>query len=289
MKTRQRVRTAILRRFRVSTIITTVALGIPLALLVVISVLPFYMTVVGSLKSNWDLFRSPVALPPQVTWANYGYVIETGFLRNMLNTAVVNIVCLSLITMIGSMAAFALARLRVPGRNQIRVAIVTWVMIPVYAVLFPLYAMMDKWELTSSYLALIGPYVGFGLPFAVFVLTGYMKTIPYELDEAAKLDGASPLAVFWQVILPLTKPGLAAVLVFEALWIWNEVPFALVLVRQEKMKTLAVTLLQFGTNWAIDWPKTLAAVCLTTFPILLLYVMLSEQFIKGLTAGAIKQ
>ncbi len=269
--------------------VKTTVLSVVLIALVVIALLPFYMAVIGSLKTNWDLFRSALALPPQITWDNYAYVVGSGFLRNMLNTVIVNIICLTLITFVGSLAAFSLSRMRVPGRNLIRIVIISGLMIPVYAVLFPLYAMMEKWGLTGSYLALIGPYVGFGLPFAVFVLTGYMKNIPQELDEAAKLDGASPFRIYSDVILPLCRPGLAAVLIFEALWIWNEVPFALVLVRENDMKTLAVALLLFGTNWSIDWPKTLAAACLVTFPILLVYFALSEQFIRGLTAGAIKQ
>jgi len=120
-------------------------------------------------------------------------------------------------------------------------------------------------------------------------LHGYMKTIPYELDESAKMDGATPFQIYWHVVMPLARPGLASMLIFEALWIWNELPFALILIRKEAMKTAAVALLQFGTNWVMDWPWILAAVSLITFPILLVYLLMSEQFIRGLTAGAVKQ
>jgi raffinose/stachyose/melibiose transport system permease protein len=264
-------------------------LSVTLTALAIVAVLPFYMVLNGSLKYTFDLFRDALGLPPKINWGSFVYVVEAGFLRNMLNTVIVNIVCLTIIAFTGSLASFALVRLRLPGRNLIRLAIISGMMIPVYSVVFPLFFVMQEARLSSSYMALIGPYVAFGLPFAIFVLSGYMKTIPYELDEAAKLDGASPFQIYRDIILPLCRPGLAAVLIFEALWIWNEMPFALVLVKEPAMKTIAVTLLFFGTNWAVDWPKTLAAVVLTTFPILLFYILLSEQFIKGLTAGAVKQ
>lgn len=275
--------------YRVARLVGRLVLAIVLIALAVVAILPFYMTIAGSLKHNWDLVRSPMSWPQVPAWDNYVYVFQSGFGRNLLNTMIVNVVCLTLITFFSSLAAFALSRLHVPGARTIRIAIISGLMIPVYAVIFPLYLTLDHWQLTSSYLALIGPYVGFGMPFAVFVLHGYMNSIPLELDESAELDGASPFQIYWSVIMPLSRPGLAAMLIFEALWIWNELPFALVLVRPQAMKTAAVALLQFGTNWVMDWPKVLAAVCLITLPIIAIYLAMSEQFIRGLTAGAVKQ
>lgn len=276
-------------KLRVGRYVGRALLWVILLALAFFAILPFYMTVAGSLKNNWDLVKSPLSLPLEPVWMNYANVLKQGFARHLLNTLIVNVVCLSLITAFGSLAAFALARLRIPGAQSIRIGIVSGLMIPVYAVLFPLYLMLDRWGLTQSYLALVGPYVGFGMPFAVFVLHGYMKTIPYELDESAKMDGATPFQIYWHVVMPLARPGLASMLIFEALWIWNELPFALILIRKEAMKTAAVALLQFGTNWVMDWPWILAAVSLITFPILLVYLLMSEQFIRGLTAGAVKQ
>jgi raffinose/stachyose/melibiose transport system permease protein len=282
-------RLAARRGYRLTRVASRALLAVVLLVLAVFAILPFYMTIAGSLKHNWDLVRSPLGLPPALAWDNYTYVLKAGFARNLLNTLIVNVICLSLIAFMSSLAAFALARLHIPGARTIRIAIVAGLMIPVYAVLFPLFLMLDHWQLTGSYLALVGPYVAFGQPFAVFVLHGYMKSIPYELDESAMLDGASPFQIYAHIIMPLARPGLAAMLIFEALWIWNELPFALVLVRPQAMKTAAVALLQFGTNWVMDWPKVLAAVSLITLPIIAVYLAMSEQFIKGLTAGAVKE
>jgi len=253
-----------------------------------IVLLPIYIGFLGSFKHQWEIFATPYSIPKKVFLDNYIAVLKAGVARNMLNSLIVTAVSTIIVLFISSSGAYVFSRLNFFGKNILFWVVISGLMIPVYGVVIPMFVFMDKLHLINTYFAVIAPYVGFSLPFSMLVLRGYLSSLPKELDDAAKIDGCSYWKIYWHIILPLSRPGLAAVLIFVATGIWSELPFALVLLRDKSWMTLPPAMLFFANNWAFQWPFVLAVVCLAIAPIMILYFLLAEQFIKGLTAGALK-
>jgi len=249
---------------------------------------PIFVALLGSFKHHWEIFATPYSIPKEIFLDNYIAVLKAGVVKNMLNSLFVTAVSTIIILFISSSAAYAFSHLNFPGKNILFLVAISGMMIPVYGVVIPMYVLMDKFHLLDTHLAIILAYVSFSLPFSILVLRGYLSSIPRELGEAAKIDGCSYWGVYWHIILPLSRSGIAAVLIFVATGIWSELPFALVLIRDKSLMTLPPAMLFFANNWAIQWPLVLAVVCLAIAPIMILYFLLAEHFIKGLTAGALK-
>ena len=184
-------------------------------------------------------------------------------------------------------AAFGLARLPLPGKPLLFALIVSGLLLPVHASLIPLYIQCNRLGI-ANWPALLGPYVAFGLPLMVLMLRAYFAGIPNELQEAATLDGAGPWRTLWQVFLPVARPAVATVCIFQAAWVWNELPLAMVLVRDKAWQILPVGLLNFQGEHSSDWAALLAGVTLAMVPVLVLYFLFQKHIIKGLTAGAVK-
>ena len=262
-----------------------VALGV-YALIIVV---PLLVVVFGTVKTTQQLFAGPLGLPTTPTGANYATVVGNGEIVVALRNSVVVTVCVLLVTLaLATTAAFAFARLRGVLAAAAYGFVVAGMAIPVQASMVPQFVLFDLLGLTDSLLGLVVVQSVTGLPIAVFILTGFMRTLPRELFEAADLDGASPWRTFRSIVLPLSTPSLAAAAIFLLVISWNDLLYPLLLITDPAKRTLPLTLLGFTGEYLTDYPLLFTGVVLASAPLALAYVFLQRWFVAGLTAGSVK-
>ncbi len=251
--------------------------------------LPMGFMVLSSLKTTREIFQRPFALPLAVRWDNYAQVWGTAhFALYFRNSVVVTVAAMALILLTGTLAAFALGRYRFRGNDLIYLFFLSGIMVPIRLAIIPLFVMMRDLRLLDSLWSLVLVYAASGLPSAIFILTAFFRALPQDLDSAARIDGASEPAVLVRVLLPLVRPALAIVTIYNIIPIWNDFFFPLVFIHVDRLKTLPLGLTVFFGEYATNWALLFAGLTLTAAPLLVLYVVMSRQFIKGLTAGAVK-
>jgi raffinose/stachyose/melibiose transport system permease protein len=250
---------------------------------------PIYTMIANSFKDKRDIFRNPFVPPWPLVLEGYQKAWTDGrfdlFFRNSL---FVTLVSLFLIVFLGSLAAYALANWRGRTSALLYLLFIAGLMLPIRLGTINIFQLVQVLGLVDTVFSLLPVYVAMGLPMAVFVLTSFMRGIPHELIDAAHVDGASEWRIYASIMLPLVRPALATVIIFNLIPIWNDLWFPLIFIRAEDQRTviLGVSLL-FG-QYQSDWTRILSALSLSALPILLLYLLMSKQFIKGLTAGAVK-
>jgi raffinose/stachyose/melibiose transport system permease protein len=260
---------------------------IAVALLALLILSPLLWAAYASVKQGFDARREPFAWPEEPTADAYHAAIEGGLLQAMGHSALITLVSVALILLLASLAAYAFARLRFRGQGALRTLIIAGMMVPVHAVLIPLFIMAARAEVAGQWFSLIGPYVAFGLPLSVLLLTAYFADVPRELEDAARLDGCSELGIWWHVILPMSKVGLLTVAILQGVWIWNEYPMALVLLTGS-WKTLPVALAEFRGEHTANWSAILAGVVIVAAPLLTLFFLFQRVIMRGMTEGALK-
>jgi raffinose/stachyose/melibiose transport system permease protein len=262
-----------------------VALGV-YALLVAV---PLLVVVFGTLKTTQQLFAAPLGLPTSPTGANFATVVGNGEIIVALRNSVIVTVCVLVLTLaLATTAAFAFARLRGALAVAAYAFVVAGMAIPVQASMVPQFVLFDLLGLTDSLLGLIIVESVMGLPIAVFILTGFMRTLPRELFEAADLDGASPWRTFRSIVLPLSTPSLAAAAIFLLVITWNDLLYPLLFITDPAKRTLPLALLGFTGEYLTDYPLLFTGVVLASAPLALAYVFLQRWFVAGLTAGSVK-
>ncbi|MGC9319218.1 MAG: carbohydrate ABC transporter permease [Armatimonadota bacterium] len=257
------------------------------ALLALVFMLPLIWTVIGSLRPGNALRVEPWGLPGRAYVDNYVAAWKGQIGLYLLNSSAVTIIAVALIIALSAPAAYAFARLRFRASSLVLGFILTGLLIPAHAVLIPLYQLNAALNV-GDYLAIIGPYVAFGLPLSTLLLRAYFVEIPRELMEAAIMDGAGHLRILWAIFMPIARPAVATVAIFQAAWIWNELPFALVFIKQTGHYTLPVGLLSFQGEHIANWGAILAGVTVAVVPLMLLYLLFQRHIVRGLTAGAVK-
>lgn len=251
--------------------------------------LPFYFMVQSGFKAQFDLLTAPFwTLPTRWVFENYLTVLSGPFVRSLLNSVIVVSVSVALILLVGSMASFVFARIHFRLNRPLFVLIVAGLVIPVHVTLIPVYILTTNLKLYDSLFALVGPYVAFSLPLAVFILTAFMREIPRELEEAARMDGASTALIFWRIILPLSWPGLATVGIYSAVTLWNEFVFAYVLTSSPASRTLPLAIWDYQGQYAANIPLIMAVLSLAAAPLILIYIVAQERVVGGMMAGALK-
>lgn len=270
---------------------------VPFASLVIFIVLyctlPFLWTVITSLKDLPEIYKAPPTYwPHRLVIDNWEKVLTlTRFTRSLLNSAIVASSATIISLLIGSFCAYALARLRFPGKNVVLAVVLAVAMFPGIAILSPLYLQFRDWGLINTKLSLILPYVTFTLPVCIWTLTAFFRDLPLELEEAARVDGCTRWQVYRQIVVPLAAPGVftTAILLFIAAW--NEFLFARTFISDQAQYTAPVAVAQFeGADIAAatPWGQISAAAIATTLPLVLLVLIFQRRIISGLTAGAIK-
>lgn len=250
---------------------------------------PVYMVLTGSFKTEFELYDNVFDLPQKLQWGNYARAFVEGNLNKYyVNSLIVTMTSIVLILALSSMTAFALTRLKLRLNKAIYLLFVIGIAVPTQVGIVPLAVQMSRMHLTNSLLGLICVYVAYELPFSVFIFYGFMQSIPMELQEAAIIDGCSSFRVYWHVIMPLCRGSIATVAIFNLVGIWNDMLFPLMLISKESLRTLPYGLLQFRGQYASQNTVIFAGVILITLPLVVLYLCMQKQFMKGLTQGAVK-
>ncbi len=252
--------------------------------------------ILSSLKSGSEIFESPWGLPKALHFENFTHAWKTaGIAHYFVNSLIVSIATLIVLIPIGAMAAYIFARYPFPGSNLLFGSFLGGMMFPQFLTIVPLFFLMNSLKLGSyslydTKLGLTIIYVAYSLPFTVFVLKGFFETLPKDLDEAAMIDGASHSNVFWKVMLPLAKPGLIVVGIFNGIGLWNEYSLALVLVPSEENRTLPLGIanLVMVEHYNSDWGALFAALVIVMIPVLIVYWIFREKIHETMLAGAIK-
>lgn len=250
---------------------------------------PMWVLVMGSLKGKTEIYQNPFGLPEKWQFSNYIDVTASGdFLIYFKNTLIVVLVSLTLVLVLGSLTAYALANWGGKISRMTFLLFIAGMMLPIKIASIRLLEIVKAMGLLNTPWALIPIYVAMGLPISVFILTDFIKQIPHELTEAALVDGAGRFRILWQVIFPLLRPALATVGIYNLVPFWNDLWFPLIFISNEKSKTLLLGVTRLFGQYQTDWPKVLAVLTLSALPVVVLYLLMSRQFIKGLTAGAVK-
>jgi raffinose/stachyose/melibiose transport system permease protein len=253
-----------------------------------ICLIPFWYMVVLSLSRQQDTYVV-LLIPRSFQWTNYIAAWQkanlTVLFRNSL-TVTVNGLLLTLL--ISSLAAYAFARLRFYGRDIILNVLLLAIMIPGQTVLIPLFLTMKRLHLLDTLYALILCYTAFGMITATFILTGFFRGVPQEILDQAKIDGCSHWGVYARIMMPLARPAIATVSIFLFLSYWNELILAMTFIQNDARKTVPLGMINFVSQYKIDYGTMAAAMAWATIPVLAVYIALQKQFIKGLTAGALK-
>jgi ABC-type glycerol-3-phosphate transport system permease component len=256
------------------------------------SVAAFLWTISISLKSNQEFFAtSPWSLPKHPTLENYRSAWTTAKIGDFfLNSAMMTVGTVTISLAVSATAAYALGRIKFRGNSLVSMFFLTGLMIPGFLIIVPLYFLLRDMHLLGSLYGLGLVYIATQIPFNIYVLTGFFKTLPKELEEAAYVDGASPLKTFFRVMLPLAGPGLASVALLNCLTIWNEFFFALVFISDESKFTLPVGLYRLSINaeYSSQWTQLFAGLVLAMIPVLIVFGVAQERLTRGLTLGALK-
>lgn len=254
-----------------------------------IVVVPLVATVVNGFKSNADLLLNPFGLPQQWQVSNYTSVLQNNsFWRQLLNSTIVMIATAIGVLVLASMAAFVFARMNFRGREVLFNFFTLGLLFPMAVAILPLYITLRQVNLIDSLWGVILPQVAFSLPGNILILRGFFSTIPRELDEAAAIDGCTPVGYFTRILLPLMRPALAAVAVLTMVFSWNMFFLPLLVLNNEQLYTLPLGIMQFQGQFGTDWGLVLAFVSLALLPTIAFYLVAERQIIAGLTAGAVK-
>ncbi|MBI2846015.1 MAG: carbohydrate ABC transporter permease [Chloroflexi bacterium] len=251
---------------------------------------PFAYMVSTSLKSQRYTFEYPPQLwPREPTLANYLAALGKDlFGLYFLNSAVVALATTATTVLIAAMLAYAFSRLQFPGRDALFYVLLLGMMIPPVMLIIPQFIIAKQLRLLNSLGGLVAVYVTMNLPMQTFLLRGFFDGIPRDLEDAVLIDGGNRWTVFWKVILPLARPGLAVVAIFTFLYSWDEFPWAHVSIKEATLRTLPVGIALFQNQHLTEWGQVFAASTLAMLPVVILYVVLQRHFIKGLTAGALR-
>jgi ABC-type glycerol-3-phosphate transport system permease component len=261
-----------------------------IVILVVVAIFPFLWMTISSVKTLGELYTVPPAWFPEVlTLENYKKVLfASNIPRYFLNSVVISIGSTFIALMLAIFASYGLARFRFRGKAATQAFILIGQLLPTAAILVPLFITLRFFGLVNSYLGLILVYTIITLPLSVWMLTSYFRAIPVELEEAAIIDGASRLGILFRITLPLSAPGLVAIIVYAFVTTWNEFIFALVFAQDYRVKTLPIGIAEFSTEFNVDWGAVMAASVIMTLPIAILFMLMQKMFVGGLTAGAVK-
>jgi raffinose/stachyose/melibiose transport system permease protein len=251
------------------------------------ALLPGVFTVFASFKSLYDFYNSPLGLPEKWLWQNYLAVWQEASIgQAAVNSLVVCAVTVPLVLLCSCAAAYGLGQFRFRGNSFLYYVFLAGMIIPTQLTILPLVLLDKKLGLINTYFGLIFPYVGGHMPFPVFMLTGFLRTLPSELRDAALIDGANEFQVFSRITVPLMRPALATVAILNTVSIWNDFFFPLVV--SPKIKMLQVGVYNLIGVYSTEWGQIFAGVVLSALPIVIAYLLLTKQFVAGLSAGAVK-
>ncbi len=270
---------------------SSVFLYLFLIIVAVIQVYPLIWLFLFSFKDNNEIYSGNAMGIPHIWRAsNYSTVLTSGNVgRYLLNSVIVTSITILVSTLLITTSSYAISRMYWKGKHAFLNYILLGLMVPLHATLLPLFIILRDMNLLNSYLSLIVPYVAFALPVGIFIMEGFMKNIPRELEEAACLDGCNIYQMFWHIVLPLIRPAIATVAIFTYLSSWNELMFANTFISDDKFKTLTVGIMSLSGQQGTAWGPIGAGLVIATVPTLIIYFLFSDQLQKSVMAGAVKE
>lgn len=262
-------------------------------ILVIVTLLwlvPILTTIVTSIRTFNDiLYRGFISWPEEVTLKNFGTAWERGGLSHYLpNSFIITLPSLFMTMLFSSLGAYSLARFNFRGNRLVFFTFVGGMLLPFQVLMLPVFRLTDFLGLYDTYWGLIFFHTAFQLGFCTFMLRNYMRTVPSEILEAARMDGCSEIRIWWRIMLPLTLPAIAAVATLEFTWIFNDYLWAIILLRSDRLKPITAGLASLQGQFVTDWPVIVAGALIGTLPTLLVFLFLQRYFIEGLTLGSTK-
>jgi raffinose/stachyose/melibiose transport system permease protein len=250
---------------------------------------PIAYVLIASLKTIPEIFSNPYGLPHEWAWSNYARAwSEAQIGVTLTNSIIVTTVSVCASTLLAAMIAYGVSRRDRPLAMLLYTLFVSGMLIPVQMTVLPLFVLMRDLGLLGTLLALICPYTAMGLPIGVLVLTPLMASVPRDLLDAARIDGAREWQILFRVVLPMLRPGIASVVILNGVWMWNEFFVPLVLAVRPDVQTLPVGIISFVGMYSTEWGLIFASVVIATAPVVIAYVLMTRQFVAGMTAGAVK-
>lgn len=256
-----------------------------------VTIFIFLWLVEGSFKTNREVFGSAFALPAtplKAAAANYEKAWSLAHMSvYFTNSVLVTAVSVVLVVAISAPAAYALSRVPFPGNTFVTYYFIAGMGLPFQLILVPLFVLLTRLHIADTLQGLILTYVGVSIPFTILLLTGFFRTLPTELEDAAAIDGCSEFGIFWRVMMPLAGPGITTAAIFNFVSIWNEFLLAMLIIRNDKLRTLPLGIMniRFSMQYTADWAALFAGIVIVLIPNFLVYLALSERVMSGLTLG----
>lgn len=250
--------------------------------------IPFFFMVNTSLKSQFEFLQSPWSIPTSLYLDNFISIFQSSFATYFVNSIIISLTSVILVVIFASLVSYPLARIKFKLSQPVYLLFLVGMMIPVHSTLIPIFVLTQKIGLYNNLWGLLGPYIAFALPVSIVIFVQFMKEIPNELVEAARIDGAGHFGIFWRVLFPLLTPAVSTVFIYNFIHTWNEFIFALVLVQSDKSMTLPLGLREFYGEFSVDIPAMMAALTLASLPLLLVYFVAQRRVVEGLAAGSVK-
>lgn len=260
-----------------------------LAVYCLVILVPFFMMILNSLKSMRDIFMKPFSFPTKVLYDNYTKAWnQAGIGTGYKNSAFVAGVSVIGILIVSSMFAYAISKYEFKGRRFLFVYSMLGLAFPARLAIIPIFILLRNLTLTNSLFGLILIYTSVNIPFSVFLLKNFIDGVPNELSEAARIDGATPMQIYWKVVLPLVKPALSIVAIVSFVNVWNDFFFPLIFINDKSKATITLAVSIFFGEYSNQWPLLFSGLTLAIAPTIILFLLFSRQFITGMTQGAIK-
>lgn len=252
---------------------------------------PVIWMLYSSLKEKRQFNADIIGLPKEPSLINYQRILTNADYHlgsSMWNSVRTTSISIVLIVLFSFVVGYILARVQFRFNRLLYAMFLMGILIPIHSLLVPIYVVFNNLGIANRWFTLILPYVSFGMPIGLFLMEGYVRSVSTSLEEAAAIDGSSFSNTMWRIILPICRPVLITIAIIQVFACWNEFSFALVLIKNVNLQTVPLALTQFKGQFASDYPKQMAAILITTSPIIVLYFVFSKQIIKGMVAGAVK-
>jgi raffinose/stachyose/melibiose transport system permease protein len=255
----------------------------------VLALYPLFLAITSSFRTTPEIFENPVGLPSDLSLDAYRTAWEVGnFDDYFWNSIVITVASVAITLALGSLAAYPLGRYNFRGQRLLSIYFLSGLMLPIKLGVVPLFFLMRDLGLYDTRTSLVLIYSASSLPLAIFILAGFFRTLPADLEEAARIDGAGEFRIYWKVMLPLIRPALATVAIFSFIPLWNDFFFPLVLIQTDDLRTIPAGLANFFGTYENDWATVFAGLTISSAPLVLLFLLAARHIVKGLTAGAVK-
>jgi len=250
--------------------------------------IPIYLTVVTGLKDRHEVVANPLGLPAEYIWENIAAAWEGGnFDRYFVNSIMVTIPTVTGVLVFSTLAAYAFALLSFPGKEKLFKVFLAGLTIPLGVLSIPLFYLMNSFKLLDTHWALILPEIGISMPFGVLLLRSFIQDLPSEILDAGRIDGCTDWGLLRHIVIPLSRPALFSLLIFNFTWSWNEFLLAVVLLQTESARTLPLGLNFFRGRYSSNYPLLMAGATITFIPVMIVYILFQRHFIKGIVAGSV--